>query len=765
MVAVREAPDHAIGEFVRFLHRKGLRARVFLDPSSLLAHEGDDIRILRLRPDHAAITQPARPHFAGLRVVLWIANEIDFDVSHAMPDFLDWSSHSAICPWQVPWFAEASLEGALRLHGRVWWQQPERPSWWKVASSSWGPYQPEWRRYDVRCGDTIKIPLATPEGAIGVQRARAHARAFGEDKAELMYLRTNLPCPGWWRASESVGDLACGGPIGLDLTALTGLEPDLIEACTFLIARGHAPEALRHGELATSVPGLSIADAVLREAGVRPTEVFSSSEPLPGLIDEYGATQLALRLYGHQPTGRAWRADVIDAVGKAIASRSASSDVGLLEHAAWAPPPEVSDRISTLENILSRGRDEAIDLAEWVSRWPGWTRVAMAMRGLLAGDHPSMLAAFVRAPAEQIAAAGEIWLGVCGRRLRASREGLGEVDALTSSPSGTLWRALLTNLARHASCLAWRRGDRALLDRWLAVGLCFDDGSEDPILWMLAAHRERDQGRPGAAARALLRARNLAGAAHRSLLDASLRAILRRAGLIGDSIPDLERLTDADWQPDPSVVGPPLAIEVWLERAEADPQSMRALLNGQESQLSFCALATAEAFRRNRGEHARSLAEWGAQVDESLCRSEGVGIVESYPIDLPTLPPRQSRRDPEHIRRYKAVGTSRYPIFHEVLAVLDARAGKHTNAALRLLALRDGIAPRRRALWDATVLEQLSEGGVLDLERRDEPTIWREGWEPAPTSSLPPPDDAAARRLILELARQIVASPPPREGR
>ena len=313
MVLIRDAPDHALGELLRWLARQGWDADVAMDPLELVDADPSRVWVLPARAAQATLLNELRPRLRGIRLVLWIGSE-EAPLLAEAPDFVDWASHFAACPepWRTPSFITAGFAAARRSHGRIHWDSslapPERPELSSLAELRY------WR--------DLCEQAAAPERA-EEPIVRVPPIPFFVRRGTWALIDLDMPAPrvlwspgakvyGWWRIhgrtltlEEAVDQVGADHP---KLAALCDGEPERVALAAWLLERGHSSAELVAAALAEAVdaPGAALMERALAEEGVDTTILAGrfgpyGLEPQPGLVDAEGPTPLAHRHLGSSP--------------------------------------------------------------------------------------------------------------------------------------------------------------------------------------------------------------------------------------------------------------------------------------------------------------------------------------------------------------------------------------------------------------------------------------------------------------------------------
>jgi len=313
MVLIRDAPDHAIGEMIRWLAKEGWEADVALDPRQLIDADPKRVWILPARTRQARLLNELRPRLRGVRLVLWIAEEEAALLAEA-PDFVDWASHFAVCPvaWRIPSFVTAGFTAASERHGRIHWDSDEPPPHRPELGEL-----PELRFWSDLC-EQASDPSRAEQPIVRVPPIHFFVRRGGwalvdlDTRAPRVLWSPRAEAYGWWRIhgrTQALEDaVALLGDDRTRLAALCDGEPERIALAGWLLEHGHSTVELEAAALDENpdAPGKALLERALAESDVRPDILAArfgpwGLEPRPGLVDEYGPTPLAHRYLQDAP--------------------------------------------------------------------------------------------------------------------------------------------------------------------------------------------------------------------------------------------------------------------------------------------------------------------------------------------------------------------------------------------------------------------------------------------------------------------------------
>lgn len=384
MLLVRGASEHALARGWRWFAAQGQRPRVALRPEEVLAAPPGSLVLFRARPDHAPVLQEFRPLFRDRRVVLWLPPGDDLALLARAPDFVDWASASADCPWIDLDFAVRGLAAARAQRGLVHWDGPGAP-----PSAEEIPVERGWRELNNRARRTRggEARVRVEPDLFFLRRARLALAGARRARTRLLWSE-GAEVPGWWTVHGRVLSLAeAAARIGAELAAQSGLEPEVVALIEALRAEGVGDAEIEAALLEDGDPGVGLARmAAARwglDVGALGGRFGPSGAGIPGLREAGGPTPLAHRVWGGTEEARGAGKAFLRATRRAMRGSTPLSRQVLAEFAAVAPPIRDLNWASRAAIITPAGAE----LAEWIQRSVPADRQGLAFfRAALGGD-------------------------------------------------------------------------------------------------------------------------------------------------------------------------------------------------------------------------------------------------------------------------------------------------------------------------------------------------------------------------------------------
>jgi hypothetical protein len=298
ILLVDGADDARLGELVRALAPRYPGVEVHTDALRVLNAPPGSLIVYAARENELGALNMQRPVFAqqALRVILWNRPGLSAAMVRRALDFYDWISDVVECPPLCPRFAVAGLRASLvaRAPGVVWTGGPLD----EVSRAAFP--RRALHRADVSGGllALIEALRAAGPGWIALTGAGTLDRvgfvetALGEAgrRSRVFLVGAARRPPGWWELHDTmlsvdaaIPRLAAARSPGR-LAALVDLEPEAVDLCADLLARGADEDDLTRVLLAAADPGAALAALAVERGMVERDGVLHGAVASPPFL-------------------------------------------------------------------------------------------------------------------------------------------------------------------------------------------------------------------------------------------------------------------------------------------------------------------------------------------------------------------------------------------------------------------------------------------------------------------------------------------------